>query len=56
MPSAPTLDRRNVENRFRFFPSNAAEPLVHGFAVVDPARKESSAVIDELDAFFREQI
>lgn len=47
------LNRRNVENRFRFCPANPELPLGHGFAVLDPTRPESKTVLDEMIAFFR---
>lgn len=50
------LNRRSVENRLRFFPAAQDAPLGHGFAVLDPTRKESRTVIDEMLAFFRERI
>lgn len=50
------LNRRNVENRFRFLPASPEQPLYHGFAVLDPARPESKEVIDETAAFFLAQL
>ena len=50
------LNRRNVENRFRFLTGSAEQPLGHGFAVLDPARTESKTVNDEMLAFFREKL
>ena len=50
------LNRRNVENRFRFCGTDAENPLVHGYAVLDPRRTESRMVMDEMTAFFREQL
>lgn len=49
------LNRRSVENRFRFYTSSPEQPLVHGFPVLDPKRAESVAAIDEMTAFFREK-
>ena len=50
------LNRRNVENRFRFFSASKDRPLGHGFAVLDPVRAESKTVVDETAAFFLSQI
>ena len=50
------LNRRNVENEFRFLSGSTDRPLGHGFAVLDPARAESKAIINEMAAFFRERI
>ena len=46
------LNRRNVENQLRFLPAAAEQALGHGFAVLDPTRAESKAVMDEMAAFF----
>lgn len=50
------LNRRDVENHFRFCSSVPAQPLVHGFPVLDPVRPESRMVTDEMTAFFRAQM
>lgn len=49
------LNRRNVENRFRFCPASADGSLGHGFPLLDPAREESRKAADEMLAFFRAQ-
>ena len=51
-----TLNRRGVENRFRYYPALQNKKLPHCFPVHHPDYAESQFVSDEMLKFFREHV
>ena len=50
------LNRRGVENQFRYYPAGQLRTLPHGFPIHHPEFPESRFVSDEMLAFFKQHL